>query len=138
MTQIVPSNPDLFSIKGTSDLPEHPSLKGCRCKCGYVFFPRHQYGCEFCGRTNDEIDVIDLTGKGRLRAFATVHRHNSENIKTPFIVATIILKDGCAIRALLDVTDEEQLTVGQTVYSSLVEIRNDDEGRKIVDLRFKP
>lgn len=134
MTQIVPSNPELFSITDS----KNPTLKGCRCKCGYVFFPRHEYGCEACGNTSENIEKIELAGEGKLRAFATVHQHHSKQLKTPFVVATIVLKDGCAIRALLDVQDETELSIGQTVYSTFVEVGKDEEGRNIVDLRFKP
>ncbi len=134
MMQAVPSKPELFAIKEAGN----PALKGCRCACGHVFFPRNEYGCEACGNTSEKIENIELSGEGEIRAFAKVHQHHSDELKPPFVVATIVLKEGCAIRALLDVRDEKELSVGQTVFSSLVEIGVDEQGRKIVDLRFKP
>ncbi len=138
MVSYLPAKPSLFSLEGTPHLPDYPALKGCRCKCGYVFFPRQRYGCERCGRFGHDIEDIEISGKGKLRAFATVHRSDSENYQAPYIAATIVLDAGCAIRALLDVADESSLFIGQTVYSTLTVVDCDERGRKIADLRFTP
>ena len=50
-----------------------PSLSGGECRCGYVFFPWQTYGCERCGLSGDALRPKRLTGKGTLRAKATVH-----------------------------------------------------------------
>lgn len=136
MNDQIALRPTVFSLKGTEELPERPSLKGCQCKCGYVFFPRQYFGCESCGRLADEIEDIEMSGRGKIREFATVHRSHRKDLKAPFIVATIVLDAGVAIRALLDVNDEKLLSIGQTVYSTLSTVEKDEDGREIVDLRF--
>ncbi|WP_077213192.1 Zn-ribbon domain-containing OB-fold protein [Bacillus dakarensis] len=128
--------PSVFSIRGTEELPDRPSLKGCQCKCGYVFFPRQYFGCESCGRFGDDIENIEMSGRGKIREFATVHRSQRKDLPAPYIVATIVLDAGVVIRGLLDVTDEKQLSIGQTVYSTLSSVGRDEDGREIVDLRF--
>ena len=128
--------PTVFSLIGTEDLPERPSLKGCQCKCGYVFFPRQYFGCESCGRLGDEIEDIEMSGRGKIREFATVHRSHRKDLIAPFIVATIVLDAGVVIRALLNVTDAKLLSIGQTVYSTLSTVGQGEDGREIVDLRF--
>lgn len=136
MNEQIALRPTVFSLQGTEELPERPALKGCQCKCGYVFFPRQYFGCESCGRLPDEIEDIEISGKGKLREFATVHRSHRKDLEAPFIVAKIILDVGIVIRALLDVHDEKMLSIGQTVYSNLTTVGKDEEGRDIVDLRF--
>lgn len=137
MEESIALRPSVFSLQGTTELPDHPSLKGCRCKCGYVFFPRQHYGCEMCGATEGDIEDIELNGKGQLRAFTKVHRSHLKNHKAPYYVGTIVLDAGCEIRSLIDVTDESLLSVGQTVYSTLTVVAH-EEGKKVVDLRFTP
>lgn len=138
MTDAIVARPTVFDIEGTTELPNHPSLKGCRCKCGYVYFPRQHYGCEACGRTGNDIEEIKLSGKGKLLSFATVHRSTLDKYKAPYIVASILLDDDCVTRALLNVTDDSQLKVGQIVYSTLTIVGHDEQGKKIVDLQFTP
>lgn len=137
MEKCIALRPSVFSLQGTAELPDHPSLLGSRCKCGYVFFPRQHYGCEMCGATEEEIEDIELNGKGQLRAFTKVHRSHLKNYKAPFYVGTIILDAGCEIRSLIDVADESLLSVGQTVYSTLTAVAH-EEGKLVVDLRFTP
>lgn len=138
MRERVALHEELFSLHGTPELPDHPALKGARCACGHVFFPRKTYGCEKCGRRPDEIEPVELTGRGRLLAFAKVHRSALEQLLAPYMVGTILLDDGCAVRALLADVDEQDLQHGQTVYTKLVAIGEDEQGRTIVDVRFSP
>lgn len=138
MAERIALKPSVFSLQGTEDLPDHPALKGCRCKCGYVFFPRQYYGCEMCGSL--EIEDIKLKGKGILNSFVTVHINLSsrKDLATPYIVASIVHEDNCTFTALLDVKDESSLAIGKTVYSTLHVVGTDEQGREIVDLRFSP
>lgn len=80
-----------------------PILAGHRCpRCGRIAFPPDPYGCEACGATAAELEAVDLAAVGRISAVAEVHRHHRPSPPTPFTVATIVLDDGPALKAVLD------------------------------------
>lgn len=80
-----------------------PLLAGHRCRlCGRVGFPPDPYGCEGCGALVPDLEPIDLAAVGRIQAVAEVHRHHHPEPPTPFTVATIVLDDGPALKAVLD------------------------------------
>ncbi|MFI6025929.1 Zn-ribbon domain-containing OB-fold protein [Amycolatopsis magusensis] len=79
---------------------EHPTLTGTRCaRCERVYFPPLAIGCEACGALEEQLRPCPVAARGRIHAFARVHR------ETPFTIAEIQLDDGPLIRALLDVPD---------------------------------
>lgn len=135
--------PALYDTEGTSALPDHPSLRGGKCQCGYVFFPLQTYGCEVCGRTGDALQPIALSGGGTLIASATVHIHAGRtppakaDVKphaAPFTIGSIKLDDGPTVRTLLVDVDERALKPGQRMVSKLVSVGSG--AQTIVDLRF--
>lgn len=136
MNKKIALKPFLYSLEGTADLPNHPAIKGSKCPCGYIFFPRQNYGCEKCGRHGEEIENILMSGKGKIKQIATVHKSHLKELEAPFSVATIVLDSGCVIRALLDDGEDAHVFIGKTVYSTLKKIGIDDQGREIFDLRF--
>ena len=128
------AQPQLYDADDSSP----PALKGGRClSCGYVFFPPHRYGCEKCGAPPDRIEPAALAGKGALRSFATVHFHQGHGIEAPFTVASIVLDDGPAIRALMTCRTDEGLKPGDRVRSILVAQSRDADGNETVELRFE-
>lgn len=149
MSEQVALKHNLFSIHGTKDLPNRPLLKGGKCECGHIFFPLQKYGCEVCGRHGDQINEMELSGKGVIKTFTTVYRNAQEKksityganptdfLNVPFVLALIILDEGCELMALID-GDGCNLHPGQTVYSTLVSIAENEGNREILDLRFTP
>ncbi|MEK4425571.1 Zn-ribbon domain-containing OB-fold protein [Solibacillus sp. FSL K6-1523] len=141
--------PNLFSTHGTKDLPNHPLLKGGKCECGHTFFPLQKYGCEVCGSHGDRINEIELMGRGVIKTFTTVYRNAQEKksitygasptdfLHVPFVLASIILDEGCELMALID-GDGSNLHPGQTVYSTLVSVMENEDNQEILDLRFTP
>jgi len=114
-----------------------PTLRGGRCECGHVFFPMQTFGCERCGRSGTALQVFSLTGRGRLRAAATVHIHADEKRKTPFVIGTIALDDGPIVRTLLLDPPADRDAPGTRVEAMLVPVETAELGHAL-DLRFRP
>lgn len=97
-------------------------LLGLRCgACGTVAFPYQAYGCETCGAHGAALEVAALPASGRLRNWVTVHRHHRPIPAAPFIVGTVILDAGPAIRAVFaEGTDETKLTAGSRIEGAAI------------------
>jgi uncharacterized protein len=134
MPDQVLAQPALYTADGA------PKLNGGRCKsCGYVFFPPQNYGCEFCGAMNEQLEPIALAGLGTLHSFATVHLHqdrSGKGLQAPFTVGLIVLDDGPAVRSILTERTDEGLRIGDRMHSVLAPAGVNDEGKQIVELRF--
>lgn len=129
-----PAHPGLYPAEGA-----HPPLRGQRCsECERLAFPPNPYGCEVCGALPGRLEPRDLAGAGTLHAFATVHLHQGKGIEAPFVVGTIVLDDGPAIRAILTPRTDAGLSIGDRVRSVLVPAGEDDDGNEVVELRFEP
>jgi uncharacterized OB-fold protein len=128
------AQPELYAAEGTS-----PTLHGQRCGgCGHVTFPPNPYGCDACGAEPASLEACELTGAGRLAAFATVHLHPGKGIEAPFTIGTVELDDGPAVRVTLTTATDEGLAVGDRVRSVLVPQGTDEDGNEVVELRFAP
>jgi uncharacterized protein len=124
---------ELYAAKAS----DHPSLNGGKCRaCGYVFFPPQRYGCELCGAPPEELDATQLSGRGWLHSYATVHLHQGKDIETPFTVGLILLDDGPAIRSILTNRTAACFAVGDRMASVLVTAGIDSDGDELVELRF--
>lgn len=133
MAESVPAQPALYSGSGRP-----PSLNCGRCRrCGYVFFPPQQYGCESCGAPREELETIALPGRGRLHSFATVHLHQGKGIEAPFTVGVILLHGGPAIRSILANRTGQGLEAGDPMNATMVSQGNDEQGREVMELRFE-
>ncbi len=121
------------------DSPEGAAvLKGRRCGCGYTFFPPQDYGCEACGAGPDTLSPVDLSGRGVLESFVTVHKNRFGTPKPPFCVGTIRLDDGPSIVALLACADEGELAIGQAVEAAMVATGEESGGEAVVECHFSP
>ena len=133
MPEPVPAQPALYSGSGNP-----PSLKGGRCRrCGYVFFPPQQYGCESCGALGKELEAVTLPGRGKLHSFATVHLHQGKGIEAPFTVGVILLDDGPAIRSILTDRTGQGLKAGDRMSATVVSQGSDEQGGEVMELRFE-
>ncbi len=134
MPERIAAQPALYS----ADPASPPALIGGRCrKCGYVFFPPQQYGCESCGAPREQLEPVKLAGQGKLHSFATVHLHQAKGIEAPFTVGVILLDDGPAIRSLLTSRTDEGLKAGDPMTATMVPQGSDDQGREVMELRFQ-
>ena len=133
MAESVPAQPALYSGSGNP-----PSLNGSRCrKCGYLFFPPQQYGCESCGAPGEELEAVALPGRGKLHSFATVHLHQGKGIEAPFTVGMILLDDGPAIRSILATRTGEGLKAGDRMSATMVSQGKDEQGSEVLELCFE-
>lgn len=106
-------------------------LRGGKCRCGYVFFPWQDFGCEQCGVSGDALVAMDLAGAGELIASSQVHLHADESRPVPFVVGTIALDDGPVIRTLLT-CDAHAPARMRAVLEPV------STGGHVLDLRFAP
>jgi uncharacterized protein len=133
----MPNRKAIQSELYSAEASDHPSLNGGKCRaCGYVFFPPQRYGCESCGAPPENLDATQLSGRGRLHSYATVHLHQGKDIETPFTVGLIMLDDGPAIRAILTSRTDAGLAVGDRMAGVLVTAGIDSDGDELVELRF--
>jgi len=124
--------PELYAL-GASHIPV---LLGGRCECGFVFFPMQTFGCERCGRNGTALIPFSLTGRGRLRAVATVHVHADDKRKAPFVVGAIELDEGPVVRTLLEGISAERNFAGARVEAVLIAV-DTQPGAQALDLRFR-
>jgi hypothetical protein len=136
MSRRIAKKKTLFTVPASPD--EAPALRGGRCRCGHVFFPPQQLGCDVCGAAGDAIEIVDLAGAGTLRTYATAHRQQRPGSSAPLIFGTVLLDDGPAVEVVIDAEDEAVLAVGQTVRARLVEVGEDEDGHTLVDCFFAP
>lgn len=88
-------------------------LFGGVCKaCGYNFSPMQERGCEQCGSL--ELIAQRFQGRGRIATFAEVYVHQDPLLPPPFVIASIELDDGLAVRALV-AADAAELSIGDLV-----------------------
>ena len=127
----VPFHPGLYDPEG-GDL----TLSGARCgRCGSVFFPPYEIGCEVCGAPGTALRREQLAAAGIVHSVATVHLHAGGDITAPFTMAEIRLDDGPLIRATLtDVADPA--VIGSRAEGRWVPVRTDDAGAEVTELRF--
>jgi uncharacterized OB-fold protein len=84
-----------------------------RCQaCGRLnWFPRAM--CRYCSAT--ELEWIQVSGRGRVYTFTTVHRAPGEVFEVPYVLALVDLDEG--VRMMTHVVDcpPDQLRVGLPV-----------------------
>lgn len=129
--------PELYTVP-TAGSDGIAQLRGGRCACGHVFFPMQTYGCEVCGRTGDDLQPALLDGRGTLVASARVLLHAAKDRQTPFVVASIRLKDGPVVRTLLAEDSTQRMPIGTPLQTRLVKVGRTETGEALVDLRFAP
>jgi uncharacterized OB-fold protein len=82
-----------------------------------VAFPVERYGCERCGALPADHEHVDLPARGRVRAYARVHRHHQPDPPAPFVVVQADLANGPSLKAVL-VGDE--VAAGDVVEGTVV------------------
>jgi uncharacterized protein len=91
------AEPALYSVDDAGT----PTLFGARDTAGNISFPFQTYGSESNGDHGSDLSRVELCGIGTVTATATVFRHASDTIATPFTVASVVLDEGPMIRAVL-------------------------------------
>jgi uncharacterized OB-fold protein len=135
--QRVPIKPGYFTIPEDPAAP--PRLLGTRCAdCGEAFFPRRVI-CAKC--LSEKTEDCELSPEGRLWSYTFVHfpLFGSTNVEhfSGYGVGQVDLPEGPRIQAPL-AGRQEDLRVGQKVVAELEKLREDDMGRDVMIVRFRP
>jgi uncharacterized OB-fold protein len=125
----------LYSESASGGVPGELVLHGGRCRCGRSFFPMQSYGCERCGRHDDDLTPSLLSTRGTLLARAVVHLHANTNRSAPFTIVKVALDDGPMVRALLAENQPER-EPGQRMLARLCPVEGSGAGETTFDLRF--
>ncbi|ABB05794.1 hypothetical protein [Burkholderia lata] len=128
-------DPALYAETGTDVLPGAPALRAVRAPGGQISFPPQRYGCRVSGASGAELEDVLLTGRGRLRAFATVHIHPKPVPAVPFTIVEVALEDGPVVRGLLSATQALPIEHGAVLVTRLEETV-DEAGQAVRALRF--
>jgi len=132
MARALPRQPTLYKL--TDSPAELIRLKGGKCRCGYLFFPYHTYGCEKCGASADATQPFPLAARGILVSVAEVFRPHARGINPPYLIGTIELDVALRVQAILE-GSKETLQIGQRV-SAVAVAGLDSKGREVLDCRF--
>lgn len=111
-------------------------LKGGKCACGYVSFPRAVGNCPGCNNHARGGTPWDISAAGTLVACSELEVHRSETFSGCFVVATIKLDDGPIIRSVVN-EKLDAVPLGARMVGSLVPAAVTQEGWPVFDLRFR-
>ena len=133
----VPVKPGYFTVPDDPSTP--PRLLGSRCEdCGEHFFPRRAV-CAKC--LSEDTEDCELSAEGTLYSFTFVHfpLFGSTNVEHfgGYGVGQIDLPEGPRVQAPL-AGRQEEFSVGQKVRLELEKLREDDMGREVMIIRFRP
>jgi uncharacterized OB-fold protein len=118
-------------------LGEH-KLMGSHCKsCGALYLPPRSL-CTACYSAEEEMEWVEMSGRGKLLAFTTVHIAPTAMIeagydrRNPYCVGIVQLDNGPAISAQIlgvDPTRPGEITIGTPLKVAFVE-RGEGEERR--------
>jgi uncharacterized OB-fold protein len=133
----VPIRPGYFTIPEDPSSP--PRLLGTRCRsCREHFFPRRAV-CAQC--LSQDTEDCELSSEGTLYSFTFVHfpLFGSTNMEHfgGYGVGQVDLPEGPRIQAPL-AGQQEEFRVGQRLRLELEKLREDDQGRDVMIIRFRP
>ena len=122
-------------------LAEH-RLMGTRCRSdGTVYLPPR----EICTSNHDDMEWVELSGKGKLETFTIIYIGPSAmiaagyNRQNPYCVGIVRLAEGPAISAQIlgvDVKQPEQIKIGMPLQATFIE-RGEGEAHRTL-LAFEP
>ena len=133
----VPIKEGYFTVP--DDPAESPRILGTRCRaCGEHFFPKRVV-CAKC--LSADTEDATLSAEGTLWSYTFVHfpLFGSMNVEhmNGYGVGQIDLPEGPRIQAPLAGT-QDHFRVGQKLRLELEKLREDDMGRDVMIIRFRP
>ena len=132
----VPIKPGFFTVPEDASLP--PTFLCTRCEnCGEHFFPRREI-CAKC--LSEKTAQIELAGRGTLYSYTFVHipLFGSTNIEhvEGYGVGLVDLPEGPRLQMPL-FGKQGDFSIGQAMQAELDKLREDDNGRDVVIVRFR-
>lgn len=89
-------------------------LRGSSClTCGASSFPAREF-CPGCRREPASIEPVDLPTTGTVLTY-TIVRQAPEGVKTPYVLARVILLDGTRLMSTLTCADPKDVAIGSDV-----------------------
>ncbi len=137
MSRRVPIRAGYFTVPDDASAP--PRLLGTRCRsCGEHFFPRRVV-CAKC--LSEATEDCELSPQGTLYSYTFVHfplfgSTNLEHLEG-YGVGQVDLPEGPRVQAPL-AGKQNQFRVGQKLRLELDKLRDDDMGREVMIVRFRP
>jgi uncharacterized OB-fold protein len=133
----VPIKPGYFTVPDEPNAA--PKFLATRCEsCGEYFWPRRAI-CAQC--LSENTSAVELDGRGTLYSYTFVHfpLFGSMNVEhmEGYGVGQIDLPEGPRIQAPL-AGKQGDFVIGQTMQVELDTLRQDDSGRDVVIVRFRP
>lgn len=133
----VPIKPGFFTVPEDPSRP--PTFLCTRCEsCGEHFFPRREI-CAKC--LSEKTAQIELNGRGTLYSYTFVHipLFGSTNIEhvEGYGVGLVDLPEGPRLQMPL-AGKQGEFTIGQPMQAELDKLREDDNGRDVMIVRFRP
>jgi uncharacterized OB-fold protein len=133
----VPIKAGYFTVP--DDPAEAPKFLCTRCEdCGEVFFPRRAI-CAKC--LSQRTAAVECDGRGTLYSYTFVHipLFGSTNIEhvEGYGVGLVDLPEGPRLQVPL-AGKQAEFHVGQKLRAELDKLREDDSGRDVVIVRFRP
>jgi hypothetical protein len=117
---------------------EKPYLIGGKCRsCGLVFFPQRVV-CPRC-LTDDTMETVPLSGKGKLRRFALC-RTAGIGFKAPYFLGYVELAEGPIVYSLITGAEpkDDALEEGMDMEVVIEKVKEDEKGNDLIGYKFKP
>jgi uncharacterized OB-fold protein len=133
----IPIKDGYFTIPEDASTP--PRLLGTRCRsCGEHFFPRRAVCAKCLSRQTED---CELSPKGTLYSYTFVHfplfgSMNAEHFDG-YGVGQVDLPEGPRVQAPL-AGKQGEFRIGQPLRLELDKLRDDDMGREVMIVRFRP
>jgi uncharacterized OB-fold protein len=133
----VPLKPGFFTVPDDPKAP--PRFLCTRCDdCGEHFFPRRAV-CAKC--LSEKTSEVELEGRGTLYSYTFVHipLFGSTNIEhvEGYGVGQVDLPEGPRLQVPL-AGKQGEFRIGQRLRAELDKLREDDSGRDVMIVRFRP
>jgi len=131
----VPFREGVFTLP--DDPAKPPRLNGVECpRCGARYATRRAI-CLECGQRG--LSPCLLSPRGQVRTFTVVHQRPPGGIlEPPYVIAQVGLDDGPSVTSVLVEAVPADARVGLPVEMTVVEVRRDEQGGRVVAHAFRP
>lgn len=131
------SEKDFTSKSFYEFLGEHRLMSSHCTSCGALYLPPRSL-CPACYSTEEEMEWVEMSGRGKLLAFTTIHIAPTAmieagyNRKNPYCAGIVQVEEGPAISAQIlgvDATQPEGIAIGTPLRVAFVERGTEEQKR---------
>jgi uncharacterized protein len=110
-------------------------LRGSRCSlCAHVAYPMRPY-CPRCRRDDAAFDEVELSPRGEIHTFTVVHQA-PPGVPVPYVLAQVLLPEGCRVMAQCVAPDGHEFRIGDRVELEPVPFSS-PQGPDVLGYRFR-